>query len=94
MKKYLMACVILVGSVLTGCSAGYVATRPADVEYSRPAAPGTGYVWIGGEWEWGGGTYHWHEGTWQQPREGRTWKSGYWESGDRGYRWHNGEWQK
>jgi hypothetical protein len=94
MKKYLMACAIVIGFILTGCSAGYVATRPADVVYTRPVSPGPDYVWIGGEWEYGGGTYHWREGSWQHPKEGRTWKSGYWENGNKGYRWHSGSWQK
>ena len=45
--------------MLSGCSAGYVATKPADVVYVRPVSPGPGYVWIGGEWEWRSGNYHW-----------------------------------
>jgi hypothetical protein len=94
MKKYLMALAILTGTVLTGCSAGYVTERPADVVYTRPAAPGPDYVWIGGEWEWSGGSYHWREGSWQHSRANHTWKSGYWENGNKGYRWHNGGWQK
>ncbi len=94
MKKYLLALSILSAFILTGCSAGYVATQPAEVTYVRPAAPGPDYVWIGGEWEWSGGNYRWHEGSWQHGREGHTWKSGYWENSNKGYRWHKGGWQK
>jgi len=94
MKNYLLALGILSCTLMTGCSAGYVTTRPADVIYSRPVSPGPEYVWIGGEWEWSGGNYRWREGSWQRHREGRAWKSGYWENGNKGYRWHRGNWQK
>jgi len=80
--------------LLSGCSAGYVSKRPADVVYARPVSPGHNYVWVTGEWEWRGGTYHWHDGSWQRSRQGQTWKSGYWENNSqRGYRWHKGHWQ-
>ncbi len=94
MKKYLLAFSILSCIFLAGCTAGYVATRPADVVYVRPVSPGPDYVWIGGEWEWSGGSYRWHEGSWQHPREGHNWKSGHWENGSKGYRWHKGGWEK
>jgi len=94
MKNYLLIVSILTCILLAGCSAGYVTTRPADVVYVRPAAPGPDYVWIGGEWEWSGGSYRWHEGSWQHQKEGHNWKSGYWENGNKGYRWHKGGWQK
>jgi hypothetical protein len=94
MKNYLLVLSILSCVIFVGCTAGYVSTRPADVTYVRPVSPGTGYVWVGGEWEYQGGNYHYHEGSWQQPRAGHTWKSGYWENGNKGYKWHKGEWQK
>jgi hypothetical protein len=80
--------------VMAGCSAGYVAERPAEVNYVRPVSPGASYVWIGGEWEYSGNNYHWRDGSWQQPREGHTWKSGYWENNKKGYKWHKGGWQR
>lgn len=92
MKKYLPAWVIL-ATCLWGCTAGYVTTRPADVRYARPVAPGRGYVWVNGDWVWSGGNYHWKEGYWHEARPGRTWKSGYWEESHQGYRWHKGYWQ-
>ena len=93
MKNYLFILSILSCIILMGCTAGYVATRPADVVYERPVAPGPDYVWIGGEWEWGGGNYHWREGSCQHAREGRSWNPGYWENGTKGYRWHKGNWK-
>jgi hypothetical protein len=94
MKNYLLALSFLSCIILVGCSAGYVSTRPVDVSYSRPLAPGAGYVWTSGEWEYTGGNYSWHEGSWQNGREGHTWKSGYWQNGNKGYKWHKGGWQK
>jgi hypothetical protein len=94
MKKSILAYTLFTGVLfLAGCTAGYVATRPADVVYTRSASPGAGYVWVNGEWEWNSGNYHWHEGSWQRAQEGRSWKSGYWESGSKGYRWHKGRWE-
>lgn len=92
MKNYLLSLSILSCLVLASCSAGYVTTRPADVTYVRPAAPGPDYVWIGGEWEYRGGNYQWHEGSWQKHREGHEYKAGYWENGKNGYKWHKGHW--
>lgn len=94
MKKQLLSMAIagcLIGA--TGCAGGYVATQPADVVYTRPAAPGAGYIWIDGDWAWSGGTYAWHEGHWGRPRGGRTWERGHWQSGGHGYRWQRGHWK-
>ena len=64
-KSILTYCLFSCFLFLAGCTAGYVATRPADVEYVRPVSPGPDYIWIGGEWEWRGGNYHWHDGSWR-----------------------------
>jgi hypothetical protein len=94
MKKTILAyCLFSCFLLLAGCTAGYVATRPADVEYVRPASPGPDYIWIGGEWEWKGGNYRWHGGSWEHAREGHVWKSGHWENGQKGYRWQKGRWE-
>jgi hypothetical protein len=93
MKNYLFAIGFLSCIILSGCTVGYVTTQPANVTYVRPVSPGSGYVWIGGEWEWTGGNYRWHEGSWQSHHEGRAWKSGYWENNHKGYRWHKGHWE-
>jgi WXXGXW repeat (2 copies) len=94
MKKQLIILAIagcLVGA--TGCAGGYVTTQPAEVVYTRPAAPGPDYIWIDGDWGWSGGAYVWHEGRWGRPRAGHTWQRGSWQSGSRGYRWNRGHWR-
>lgn len=78
----------------TGCTVdGYVTSRPDDVVYARPIAPGADYVWIDGDWVWGGGRYVWHGGHWEHGRPGRIWQGGRWQSGSRGYRWQRGHWR-
>ncbi len=92
MKKWLF---VLVGAVcisLSACTAEYVSTRPADVVYTRPVAPGPGYIWVGGDWVWSGGQYRWTEGRWMQPRPGRVWHNGGWMRKNNGYRWKRGHW--
>ena len=59
--------------------------------YSRPVAPGPGYVWIDGDWYARGGRYHWREGYWR-PRGNRVWISGNWQSRPNGYYWRRGYW--
>jgi WXXGXW repeat (2 copies) len=85
---------ILVGLIIvfSSCAGEVVATRPADVEYARPGAPGADYVWIGGDWIWTGGTYRWHEGHWERPGPGRVWHEGHWESHGSGWKWRKGHW--
>ncbi len=77
---------------LAGCSAEVVGTRPADVVYTRPIAPGPDYVWIGGDWIWLGGSYQWRAGHWERPRVGRAWHEGHWEGHGNGWRWRRGHW--
>jgi hypothetical protein len=95
MKTYLIAIALL------GCSIGFtscategavVETRPADVVYVRPASPGPGYVWIGGDWVYRGGSYRWHEGRWARGRA-RTWSDGHWQQSGNGWRWNRGHWK-
>ncbi|HVY75751.1 MAG TPA: hypothetical protein VG890_13015 [Puia sp.] len=92
MKQWLLAGAVGLMFALTACSAEVVATRPADVVYTRPPAPGPDYVWISGDWIWMNGSYRWHEGHWDHRRSGTVWHNGYWESHKQGYRWHKGHW--
>lgn len=95
-KKVLLIMAILIGCsvAMTGCAVdGYVTDEPADMVYTRPVAPGDGYIWIDGDWVWEGGTYHWHNGYWSRPRVGRTWAPGHWEHSERGYHWNRGHWR-
>jgi hypothetical protein len=94
MKTFLIIAAFFAASLsLTSCAGSYyVSDQPADVVYTRPGAPGPGYVWIDGDWIWSGGRYTWHEGRWDRPREGRTWHAGSWSHGARGYSWNRGHW--
>ena len=50
MKKIFVLLIAVISITLISCTAEVVATRPADVVYARPTSPGSGYVWIGGDW--------------------------------------------
>ena len=93
--KYLM--IVSLAACLIGASScavdGYVETQPADVVYTRPAAPGPGYVWIDGDWAWSGGRYVYRQGYWGRPRGGRVWVGGNWNRTPRGYHWQRGHWR-
>jgi hypothetical protein len=93
MKNLFQVCALVCVMALGACSAHIVDNRPADVVYTRPAAPGPDYVWIDGDWVWSGGTYVWHEGRWDRPRAGRHWNAGHWESHGNGWKWRAGEWK-
>jgi WXXGXW repeat (2 copies) len=92
MKKVFTGLMFAGVLAMAACSAGVVATRPDEVVYARPAAPGPDYIWIGGDWVWSGGAYHWHEGRWDKGREGHAWHEGHWESHGSGWRWNKGHW--
>lgn len=64
---------------------------PADVQV---AAPGPGYVWVGGEWTWNGASWYWVGGHWGYP----PYPNAVWIPGHRwydAYGWHytHGYWQ-
>jgi hypothetical protein len=68
-----------------------VAPPPPPVE-SLVAAPGPGYIWIGGEWAWQGGAWVWVGGHWILPPyphaiwiAGRSWRDHYGWHHERGY---------
>ena len=93
MKTLLVGLVMICTIVLAGCAGEVVATRPSEVVYDRPAAPGPDYIWISGDWVWAGGRYSWHEGHWDRRREGHVWHDGGWESRRGGWAWHRGYWK-
>ncbi len=46
---------------------------PAPLVETVPADPGTGFVWVGGEWGWHD-HWVWEKGRWQQPpHPGAVW---------------------
>ena len=59
----------------------------------RLAAPGTGYIWIDGDWFWNGRSYSWRDGYWSNPHNGYQWQPGYWRQKPGGYNWKPGRWR-
>ncbi len=95
MKKYLQALIMALGLIfgMASCVGSYYVTdQPGEPAYARSLAPGSGYVWIDGEWGWSGGRYVYTHGYWNRPRAGYNWHRGYWNHGSRGYSWHRGGW--
>ncbi|MBS0305383.1 MAG: YXWGXW repeat-containing protein [Proteobacteria bacterium] len=70
------------------------ATPPMPPGEVIPAAPGVGYVWIGGYWAWQLGRYTWIGGRWAMPPRGHAWVPGYWRREGPGWRWRGGYWQR
>jgi hypothetical protein len=96
MKKFRLIHVAVAGlialSSLTACSGGSqftVSTRPETPYYARPMSPGSGYVWIDGDWVVRGGRYQWREGRWARSRN-RTWVGGNWDQRNGGWYWRRG----
>jgi hypothetical protein len=85
-----------IGFFFTGCTAGYVATEPSYVEYSRPQRPSDLHIWIDGDWVFNTQTHAYvqRNGYWEKPVQGRTYISGSWQSTPRGKYWSKGHWQK
>ena len=71
---------------LNSCAAGYVATEPTYVEYSRPQRPSDLHVWIDGDWVFNRSTrvYVQKNGYWEQPRQNQTYVSGQWQTTPKG----------
>jgi hypothetical protein len=60
----------------------------------RIAAPGPGYVWIGGFHRWDGAAYVWVPGRWElAPRPRAVWRPGHWRHTRRGWYWVEGHWR-
>jgi hypothetical protein len=67
---------------------------PVPVYEVRIAAPGPGYVWIGGYHRWDGRAYAWVAGRWAQPPRPRAvWAAGHWDHNGHGYFWVEGRWR-
>ena len=80
---------------LSSCAGEYyVSDQPADVVYTRPAAPYAGAVWIDGDWVYSGGRYVRRPGYWSHPRRGRVYSAGSWVHNERGYTWRRGGWHR
>lgn len=66
---------------------------PAPKVVVKPAAPGAGYVWVGGFWKWTGNGYTWKKGHWvHRPAKHRYWVKGHWKKRRGGWIWIPGHW--
>jgi S1-C subfamily serine protease len=67
---------------------------PREVVETRVAAPGPGYVWIGGYHQWNGNAYVWAPGRWEQPpRPHAVWVRHRWVHRHGGYVLVEGHWR-
>ncbi len=83
----------LATTLFSACSGSYyVAERPAEPYYVRPASPYADAYWIPGEWVWNGGRYVYVNGHYVHTRRGYTYAPGYWRQGPRGHVWVKGYW--
>jgi hypothetical protein len=97
LKKFIyIASLAGMGFFLNSCLAGYVATEPVYVEYSRPARPSNLHIWIDGDWGWNNQrhSYVQRTGYWEKPRQGQTYVSGSWQTTPNGRSWSKGHWQR
>ena len=83
-----------IGLLFNSCMAGYVASEPSYVEYSRPQRSNESQIWIGGDWNYNRQThvYVQNNGYWENPRRGQTYTSGYWQTSPQGKSWTKGRW--
>lgn len=85
-----------IGLFLNSCTAGYVATEPSYVEYSRPQRPSELHIWVDGDWSFNRQTHSYvqQNGYWAAPNPGRVYVSGKWQTTPKGKYWSKGHWQK
>jgi hypothetical protein len=91
-----LTCFAGLGLFFSGCSTGYVATRPVYVEAARPATPGNGYVWVNNDWAYNrqSKVYIQNNGNWQKQRPHKKFVGGHWEASPRGNYWVSSHWQR
>jgi len=102
MKGYFYLAAIVAASALASCHSSHrvyteeriVYTRPAPVEYARPAAPSRNLVWVDGEYAWRNGRYEYVKGYWIAPQGNQQhYVRGYWVKKRGGYIWVPGHWR-
>jgi hypothetical protein len=93
----------IVAGPVTGCAVYvrpvpgvvYIQRRPPEARVEViPAAPATGFVWIGGYWATRGAEFEWVPGRWERPIEGRReWVPHRWEHDRNGWYLIEGHWR-
>jgi hypothetical protein len=97
MRKKLLGC-LFAGCLLVGSAAAAdVVIRvapPRPLVERRIAAPGPGYVWIGGYHRWDGRAYEWVPGRWERPpRPHRRWVAHHYVRRGNGWVFVEGHWR-
>ena len=95
-KVIYIAALAGMGFALNSCMAGYVASEPSYMEYSRPSRPNNVSIWIDGDWGWNSRSHAYVQktGYWESPRQGKRYVSGRWQSTPIGKSWIKGRWER
>jgi hypothetical protein len=104
MNRMARRALLAVAMLTTGACAGYMVEGVDVVFVQRQpppprreviiAAPGPGYVWVGGRWAWRSNDYVWVPGAWVVVEAGhRHWEPGRWRHDRRGWFWVEGHWR-
>ena len=93
-NSFARASIVAAFFALSSCTTAYVATKPDEVIIEKPAAPGTGYVFMGPEWKWDKTkkVYVAVPGEWVNRPNG-VWVRGHWKTTKHGHTWVPGHWQ-
>jgi hypothetical protein len=95
----ILAAIAFVGALvaspaMTGAVVYVQVAPPPPLVEVKIAAPGHGYVWVGGFHRWSGNAYAWVPGRWARPpRAGVIWAPGHWKHGGHGWHWVDGRWK-
>ena len=68
---------------------------PAEkTEGARPAAPGYGYIWVGGYWDYLDGNYIWRDGRWVQGKPDYEYVRARYEYDGKAWVFHRPHWKR
>ncbi|HEY2747792.1 MAG TPA: YXWGXW repeat-containing protein [Polyangia bacterium] len=68
---------------------------PAEkAEGARPAAPGYGYIWVGGYWDYLDGNYIWRDGRWVQGKPDYEYVRARYEFDGKAWVFHRPHWKR
>lgn len=70
------------------------APPPEKTEGSRPAAPGFGYIWVGGYWDYLDGNYIWRDGRWVQGKPDYEYVRARYEYDGKAWVFHRPHWKR
>jgi hypothetical protein len=97
MRRFLPTALIAIAMGVGSLHAQEVIVKvhpPREVVETRVAAPGPGYVWIGGYHQWNGNAYAWTPGRWElPPRPHAVWVRHRWVHRHGGWVLAEGHWK-